>query len=88
MTSDISELETEWANSVEEVLLFVEFLIFGVTDSELIVLNKKTVIITYCNILYINTNTALAKQAILQQAGTAILAQANTMKEHTLNLLS
>jgi flagellin len=37
---------------------------------------------------YAHETSALAKQAILQQAGTAILAQANTMKEHTLNLLS
>jgi flagellin len=37
---------------------------------------------------YAFETSSLAKQAILQQAGTAILAQANTMKEHTLNLLS
>ena len=47
------------ANSVKEVLLFVEFLIFGVTDSELIMLNKKTVIIYYCNNMNIHCKWTL-----------------------------
>ena len=39
--------------------MFVEFLIFGVTDSELIVLNKKTVIIYYCNNMNIHSKLTL-----------------------------
>ena len=39
--------------------MFVEFLIFGVTDSELIMLNKKTVIIYYCNNMNIHCKWTL-----------------------------